>query len=90
VEELSPVWEKVAVGEIATSKPAANDSSTNTSETIAELKLQNEHLEQLVIETRALVTVQADANAMVIDHLTQLGVSSKDIAQNSRMTVIAA
>jgi hypothetical protein len=87
---LTPAWSMITVGEMATVRPAANDSSANTSETIAELKLQNEQLSQLVVETRALVTVQSDANAMVIDHLNQLGVSSKDIAQNSRMTVIAA
>lgn len=87
---LTPAWSMITVGDMPTVKPAANDSNTDTTAYITELKFSNEQLAQLVVETRALVTVQSDANVMVIDHLNQLGVSSKDIAQNSRMMVIAA
>jgi hypothetical protein len=72
-----------------TSKPAANDSSTNTAETIAELKLQNEQLAQLVVETRALVTVQAEANATVVAQLTDLVSTSQEDTFNNRMRALA-
>jgi hypothetical protein len=72
-----------------TSKPAANDSSTNTAETIAELKLSNEQLAQLVVETRALVTVQAEANATVVAQLTDLVSTSQEDTLNNRMRALA-
>jgi hypothetical protein len=72
-----------------TSKPAANDSSTNTAETIAELKLSNEQLAQLVVETRALVTVQAEANATVVAQLTDLVSTSQEDTFNNRMRALA-
>jgi|694.fasta_scaffold28748_2 tape measure domain-containing protein len=85
----NPSWSNISVSEMATVKPAANDSSTNTAETIAELKLQNEQLAQLVVETRALVTVQAEANATVVAQLTDLVSTSQEDTFNNRMRALA-
>jgi hypothetical protein len=86
---LNPPWSDMTVGEMTTVKPAANDSSTNTAETIAELKLSNEQLAQLVVETRALVTVQAEANATVVAQLTDLVSTSQEDTFNNRMRALA-
>jgi hypothetical protein len=86
---LNPPWSDMTVGEMTTVKPAANDSSTNTAETIAELKLSNEQLAQLVVETRALVTVQAEANATVVAQLTDLVSTSQEDTLNNRMRALA-
>jgi hypothetical protein len=85
----NPSWSNISVSEMATVKPAANDSSTNTAETIAELKLSNEQLAQLVVETRALVTVQAEANATVVAQLTDLVSTSQEDTLNNRMRALA-
>jgi molecular chaperone GrpE (heat shock protein) len=45
------------------SKPAANDPNTNSTETIAELKKQNEQLSEIVVQLQALVTTQTHSNA---------------------------
>jgi hypothetical protein len=73
-----------------TSKPAANDSNTDTTAYIAELKLSNEQLAQLVVETRALVNVQVESNQTVVAQLTDLTSSSKGIEQSNRIQALAA
>ena len=90
VAELSPVWEKVTVGDMPTVKPAANDSNTDTTAYITELKLSNEQLAQLVVETRALVNVQVESNQTVVAQLTDLTSSSKGIEQSNRIQALAA
>jgi len=90
VAELSPVWEKVTVGDMPTVKSAANDSNTDTTAYIAELKLSNEQLAQLVVETRALVNVQVESNQTVVAQLTDLTSSSKGIEQSNRIQALAA
>ena len=73
-----------------TSKPAANDSNTDTTAYIAELKFSNEQLAQLVVETRALVNVQVESNKTVVAQLTDLTSSSKGIEQSNRIQALAA
>jgi hypothetical protein len=73
-----------------TSKPAANDSNTDTTAYIAELKFSNEQLAQLVVETRALVNVQIESNQTVVAQLTDLTSSSKGIEQSNRIQALAA
>lgn len=66
-------------------KQAANDSNVDMSETVDELKKQNEQLGELVKQTTALLKLQMAANQELVEKMSDMSESLKTSAKKTRL-----
>jgi tape measure domain-containing protein len=68
---------------------SANDSNVDMSETVDELKKQNEQLSELVKQTTALLNLQMAANEELVEKMSDMSESLKTSAKKTRLQAVS-